>query len=323
MSALRRLLGAELFQEWNSLARESDPTMLGEGLLSLALRLENRGGFAAAAELYAWMASSSLPDAVSRRARARLQTLRGQGALAPLVESMVRRFADQALSPTMIAAFGVGSWVAGISRLSVASSLATRAPSFLTRGLALRGLSGLAAYSAEVPAFVAARRGFSLLAGNAEESGPGWGEELRSAALFMGVMHGMGLLGSAAGRPLRAHPAAETLAQSTFGIGGVYLAHRLEEGLGLRSARSEAQRWVETGDTWLQMRVGARLMQGLAGAPNHGVMAERILEYGAAQGFGSRPTSPARIFDELFDARSPVLPTGFLNRSSSVHARNF
>lgn len=68
-----------------AVAREPDPELRGEGLLSLASRQERHDLPEMAAEIYAELLSSSdLPSSIQQRVRRRFDALRGEGEIGGL-----------------------------------------------------------------------------------------------------------------------------------------------------------------------------------------------------------------------------------------------
>ncbi|MCC6273575.1 MAG: hypothetical protein IT572_08925 [Deltaproteobacteria bacterium] len=312
-SLLRALMGAENAREFSDIWRENRPSFRAEALLALAGRLEREGRIEAAAELYHAVLEMPEVDAFSRRARERFDALQGQGPLNRRLENLGRRFVAQATDPRMIAAFGVASWVAGMTRLGAGAWLASRGAGLLTRGPGARLTGGIAGFLAEVPAFVGARRILSRFSRTEEAQEPGLGEELASAALFLGVLQLSGFAGSALGRRPGNTPLSRGAWQAGTSLGGVYLGHRLEEVVGLRPARDEASRWVDTADTWLQMQVGGRMMHGVGGMAGARVRYELLLRHGLETSLSPRPglARPAQFLE------GSELPAGYSFREMS------
>jgi len=319
LARLLRAVGPAYAAELRNLLEESQPELRTEGLLALAEELLRRDHPSAAAELFNLMASEHASPEVSR-ARQRLEAMQGRGPLDQRLELLGRSFMARATDPAMIASFGLAGAVANAVRLSVAGTLVTRSATCWTRGFGLRLASGFAAYAAEVPTLVATRRSFASVAG-AEGEGPSLSQELSSTALFLGVMQLSGFTGGAASRAFRPNPIRTELWNSTVNLGGVYLARRLEEGMGLRhTASSEADRWVDVADTWLQMRVGARLLQGAGHAEDYELRRERLLQVGLRESLAERPSSISAMAEEI---TAPALPAGFMNREEDPRLKNY
>ncbi len=333
-SLLRALMGAENAREFSDILRENRPAFRAEAFLALAARLEREGRVEAAAELYGAVLAMPGIDAQLPLARQRFDALQGQGPLRPRLESLGRRFVAQATDPRMIAAFGVASWVAGMTRLGVGAWLASRGAGLLTRGLGARLAGGTAGYVAEVPAFVGARRLLSHFSRSEGAHEPGLGEELASAAIFLGVLQMSGFAGGALGRRWAKAPLPRGAWNAAASLGGVYLGHRLEEAAGLRPARDEASRWVDTADTWLQMQVGGRMMHGLGGTAGARARYELLLRHGLETALSPRPglaasarflegSAPAAAysFREMIGAEVPPLIEPALQRLSQSWGR--
>lgn len=333
-SLLRALMGAENAREFTAILRENRPEFRAEAFLALAARLEREGRVEGAAELYRAVLEMPEIDASSRQARRRFEALQGLGPLIPRLENLGRRFVAQATDPRMIAAFGVASWVAGVARLGAGAWLANRGAGLLTRGLGARLAGGTAGYLAEVPAFVGARRLFSQFSRTEGAHEPGWGEELASAAIFLGVLQLSGFAGAALGRRWSRQILPRGAWNAAASLGGVYVGHRLEEVAGLRPARDEASRWVDTADTWLQMQVGGRMMHGLGGTAGARARYEQLYRHGLETALSPRPGlgRPARFLEgsalaagysyrEIVGAEVPPITEPALQRLSQAWSR--
>lgn len=259
----RRNFGAENLQELQSIFRESQVEFRGEALLSLAGRMSREGRLEGAAELYQLILAGHGTERQGRQARQGLEVLQGRGATAMRLEFLGRNFVAQATDPAMILAFGLAGGLAACVRAGGMASLALRAPSLFTRGLGARTLVGVAAYLAEVPAFVGSHRlARNLL--DPEAVNPGWGQELAGAALFLGALKFTGFLGRELPAPAAFSP---WIHRASTGL-GIYAGQRLEERFGLRPASDGVGRWLDLAETWLQLHVGGRIAEGLAG-PSH------------------------------------------------------
>ncbi|MCE9625312.1 MAG: hypothetical protein K8R69_07680 [Deltaproteobacteria bacterium] len=258
----RRSLSSDQIRECGSLLQERDPALLAEAVFSLGHQLERSEALQAAIEIYQALGSSVGAGALQARARGRLDAILGQGPVQNRLEDLGRRFVRQATEPSAIFSFAIAGGIAGMVRSSVLSGLALRAPSFWTRGLMARGLAGTAAYLAEVPAFVGAGRFSRALISNpgAGAGEPSLSQEFSGAAIFLGVLKFGGFLGQASFGRLTRNELLRGLGGSLSQVGSIYLGHRLQEFAGLRPGHGEANRWVDSLDAWLQMRVGGRLL---------------------------------------------------------------
>ncbi|MCE9625315.1 MAG: hypothetical protein K8R69_07695, partial [Deltaproteobacteria bacterium] len=257
----RRRLSESQLRELNSLNGERSSTLLGEALYSFGSRQEQAGHSELAISVYQALSANGDFGQLHARAESSLNALLGRGPWRQRIESLGRRFVAQATDPAMILAFGLAGGIANWVRGGTMASLAFRAPSLLSRGFGARFLAGATSYLAEVPAFVATSRvARSYLHPQAVDGT--WGEELAGAALFLGVLR---VSGGAAEEALRVrefssvvHRGVATFAQ----LGGIYSAHALQENFGLRPVGDASSRVVDTLDSFLQMQVGGRLMQG-------------------------------------------------------------
>ncbi len=313
---LLQAVGSALAPELFNLLEESQPELRAEGLFALAESLSHQGNRSAAAEIFSLIVSEAANPSWVGRARRRLQAILGQGPVAGRFEDLARNFVSQATDPTMILSFGIAGTVANGLRLSAAGALASRSASWMTRGLAARFASGFLGYAAEVPTFVAARRSLASLAGN-DEAGPTLSQELSSAALFLGTVQATSFFGSALLRNLRPNATPSALWNSAVGLGGVYLGQRVEEYAGLRPVASEANRWTNAADTWLQMRVGGCLLSGVGSAESLDLSRASLLQLGLREGLADERLSHG----EFLEAHG--LPAAYMSRAEDSRLDNY
>jgi len=307
----RQIFSRESIQELASLAGERDPVQFYEGLFGLASRLEQENNLEASGLIFSAILEGNTSGpaeerlgALRGRAEQRLQILRGRGPVSTRIEFLARRFSEQATDLPMILGFGVAGGLAAMARQTVVTSLMLRTANWWTRGLGASGLAATAAYLTEVPAFVAMNRGMRTIFGDeAVSSAQGLGQELAGTALFLGTLRMTSILGGAAGEAFFRAPGPRSFLNGGIGLGGIYLAQRLQESWGIRRASDEANRWVDASDTWLQMAVGGRLWQDFAGNPRSMRMpAEVQAHQNAVIGTWHSP-----IIDPLIANRDPLL----------------
>ncbi|MFO1462800.1 MAG: hypothetical protein U1F66_03415 [bacterium] len=317
LRARQAAFAPEQIRELQDLSREPDPQLCYEALLNLAQRLQRDNHFESAAAIFSTVAESigrsqaadpqgsaaEGSEVMLRRARQGLALLGGQGESLARVEVLGRRFVEQATDPRMILSFGLAGGLASVVRQSVLASLSLRTASLLSRGLGARFLASSAATFTEIPAFVAVNRGLREF--SAEGSPPGTEglrDELLSTALFLTTLRITGALSEMGIAHLVRSPALSQGLAAGASLGGVYLALRLQEATGHRRAQGSLDRWVDAADTLLQMRVGGRLWQSIAGSPSpHRLPAEAPLSSPRAS-LGApelRPLSASRDGTEL------------------------
>jgi len=293
-----RSLSPDQNRDLESLREEGNAELLGEALYSLGQSLEREEQDAAALRVYSALAESFPNHAASRE---RLQALLGTGPWQGRLEILSRRFVRQATDPAMIFSFGIAGGIASTLRSATLASLALRGPGLLSRCLGARFLAGSAGYLAEVPAFVGAGRLWrSVFGGEASENS--WAEDLASAGLFLGVMKFSGFAGGELSARLTRNPLLRLGGTEVSGLGGVYLAHRLQESAGMHPARDEANRWVDSADTYLQMLVGVRLLGSHGASPAVEAVLLRSLQTEA-------PLRSSYPLEEGLTALRPVAPS--------------
>lgn len=271
--ALDALSRAELA----GLAREIDPALLSEGLFAVARRGEAEGNFALAGAIYGRLVEAGgageTPAAAeyARRARSRVDVLRGGGSFGERGEGFLRHFAREATDPALLIGMACAG---GVFRLTRAFALSELAAAGTFGPTATRLLSHAAGFALEAPAFVAASRGVHAALGVSGRAGHNSvGYELLSAYLFIGAMK---LSGAAAGglhrRWLGAAPAlsapgriSAALFPQAGMLGGIVLAHGLEQAAGLRPAQAPEAWLAESLATLLHFHVSGRLLHGAGG----------------------------------------------------------
>ncbi|HKY63320.1 MAG TPA: tetratricopeptide repeat protein [bacterium] len=294
-------------RELRALARERDPELLGEGLLSLAGRMESRNEDAKAQLIYEAILElfppfekgtqgpalpdraansqnlrSLTPEGISRRAQERLALHQGSGSFGARFEMHARHFFHQASDPAMIAGMGAAGLVSNGLRLGVLSRLAARPASWMTRGFGARFGAGAASLAFEAPAFTAAVHGANAVLGRPQDmSQGGLGHELASGYLLLGALR---LSGGAHRAFAQRFAAGGSLSPAqSFGMGlleqggtfGAILAsQRAEQALGLRPASSGDAMAVDALATLLQFRVGSRFADAAFGPRYQGLMRE-------------------------------------------------
>lgn len=298
-AALRQRLGGQV-EALLSLSAESDPELLGAGLLAIAAAAARREDYIAALVVYDAISQTAGPLGASlaadfrARAEREARALRGEGPFGARFEHLARGFARQAADPTMIAGMGVGSLVAGAVRLGVLSRLASaRTANLFTRGLGASLTAGTAAWAAEVPAFWMTTR---ALHAASSETPLDWdratlSRELASTGLMLGLLklsgaassamfrrvHGIPPLGAEAARLAPFTRLSQPLFTQAGMFGGIYADHLLEERLGWRPASDGVSRAFDSAATLLQFHIGGRLAATALG-PRY-ASALRELEY--------------------------------------------
>ena len=282
--ALASSIGVSTLNELGSLIAESDPELLGEGLLSLAAKLENAGQEGHAQLLYeSLLGVEALPNAsISSRARDRLAVLQGGGSFGARFERHARHLIRDASDPALLAGMGAAGLVSGVVRFGVLSRLMAQPAGWLTRGFGARFTAGAASLAFEAPAFTAAIHGTNFALGRPQDlSLNGLGHELGSGYLLLGALRlSGGLTQSVASRFARR--GALTSGQSvglhlleqggTFG--GILAANKAEQFFNLRPRTSGENMAFDALATMLQFRIGSRLADSAFGPAYHGALRE-------------------------------------------------
>ncbi len=258
--------GAAALRELNSLSREEDLELYGQGLFSLAQRLLKQNRVESALRLFHHLQENQpKSSAIAVKAGREIDAIEGRGAIGGRIEFSINRFGHEAMNPALLFGMGAAGTVFKVSRAALLGNLlSSPVASLATRGLGARALAGAAAFALEAPSFVAATHGARWLLGE-KISGPSIGKELASAYLTLG---GLKLLGSAGEQALRLSGGG-ALARATIPQASAYLGilagHGLEHLSGLHK--------ISSGDTWLldslvtlaQFRVGGELSNRLLG----------------------------------------------------------
>ncbi|MDL1870862.1 sensor histidine kinase [Deltaproteobacteria bacterium PRO3] len=296
-------INASMRAELSGLARETSPALLGEALFALARRGEAEGNLPLAGAVYTWLVENSgsggFTSGYARSARSRIEVLRGGGNFGERGENFLRHFAREATDPGLLIGMACAG---GVFRLTRAWTLGELAAAGTFSPTTTRLLAHAAGFALEAPAFVAASRGVhAALEVSGRTGHPSVGHELLSAYLFIGAMK---LSGAAAGglhrRWIGAEPAlsptgrVSALLFPQMGmLGGILLAHGLEQAAGLRPAQAPEAWLAESLATLLHFHVSGRLLHGLGGPGLRGW--ERAMDL-HAEGLLRRPLRiPTRL----------------------------
>jgi tetratricopeptide (TPR) repeat protein len=273
-----------LRSELLALSRERDAELLGEGLLSLAGRLERAGGEGKAELVYeaALGLDSSSSLSFGSRAQDRLAALRGGGSFGARFEVQARHFFQEVSDPALIAGMGAAGLVANGLRLGVLSRLASRPAGWLTRGFGARFSAGAVSLAFEAPAFTAAVHGANAVLGRPQElSFNGLGRELASGYLLLGALRFSGGVHrtlaqrfAGAGTLTPAQRFGLSLLEQGGTFGAILASHRAEQSLGLRPAVAGDAMAFDALATLLQFRVGSRLADQAFGPRYQNAMRE-------------------------------------------------
>lgn len=297
------LSGLGSHPELRALARESDPDLFCESLLSYGLRRESAGEIEAAARVYARVQEVA-PGELSRRAARRLDAIVGRGAAGPRAEFLLRRLADEASDPAALFAMGTAVTVFRLARLaSLARLSASPAANLFTRGFGARAAASLAGFALEAPTFTFAGRLANQALGREQDWAPGAvGRDLASSYLVLGGLKLAGWASGAAYRGVAGSAGAlregplQNLFQQGGMLGGILLGHHLEERIGLRPAQAGATTLVDSMAMLLQFHVAGRLSRHAFGER----LAARELELEARhRGLESFAAHPPRWAAEL------------------------
>jgi len=285
----KQALGVELgdanFQEFLSLAQESDPALLGAGLLRLAQRLADQDKLDWALKIYGGLKQAAGNPAlaggvaapfqdVAKKAEAREQAILGQGAGGGRFEFLLKRFAKDATDYKTILPMMAGSFVGQLAETAVLGRLAGTARSGLMASRFAPTL--VSAGAGYVPEFVTFALMNRAMAAKPEGS---LLDDLERSALSIGALKLMGALGNQAF--LRLHGVGElgvatrltgltqfnqfAISQSSVFM-GMLLSHKLEERMGLRPKTDNGTFVTDTLTSMLSMSVGAHLGQQALGS---------------------------------------------------------
>ncbi len=263
-------LGEGAVEEMLSLASERDARALGEGLISLGIRLENAERLDAAAGVFAVVAGALREGPLQGRARARLDAILGRGAVLPRVEFLGRRLAAQASDPAMIAGMAGAGLAFRMTRLAALSRLSAGS-GFFSRPLIARGLANLAGFGVESVAFTGTVRAANAALGRAQDwSAQSLWHEYAAGTLTLGALKLTGALARLGVSRIGPNPSIlgrftqAALPQAAL-FGGILLSHDLEARLGLRPHVDGATSITDALGTLLQFHVGGRLAREVSG----------------------------------------------------------
>lgn len=297
---------ASLHAELVALSRETDGELLGEGLLSLASRLETRGQEAQAQLVYEALVSAENGPAASiaTRARQRLAVYQGGGSFGARFEMHSRHLLRDATDPSLLAGMGAAGLVSNALRLGVLSRLMARPAGWFTRGFGARFSAGAVSLAFEAPAFTAAIHGANAVLGRPQDlSLSSLGHELGSGYLLLGALRLSGGLTHALGENLArggALTSSQRLGLSVLEQGGTFgailAANKAEQFFNLRPRANGENMAFEALATLLQFRVGSRMAESAFGPAYHGAMREMQVR---SENLGPRAGNGGGIFEGL------------------------
>ncbi len=289
-----------------SLARESDPRMLAEGILYLGRRAAARNDAARAQEYLSLLAypsselGSAIAPQISQAARAELAALGGEGPLGPRVEILSRNLVEQATDPALLVGMGAAHWIGSAVRLGALSRLlASPQNRFWNRAWGARLTAAGAAFVPEVGALWAGSRGVQTLfqGRTLPWDGASLTREWLSLTLTFGAIRlSGGIFGSLTRSPVSSWR-AQALHQAGL-FGGIALGHWTEARLGLRPAQSADGLWIDSLATLLQFHVSRRLLNSLSG---RGLNA--FVQEGELRSRHLAPASLRQAWEGLFQAQ--------------------
>ncbi|HKX13308.1 MAG TPA: hypothetical protein VJP40_09160, partial [bacterium] len=274
-------------RELASLARERDPELFAQGLLSLAGRQANHGNLELAGRLYNALhqGGEALPAALRNLAHRRFEALQGRGEIGDVAESMVGRFAHEATEPTALLAMGVAGAAFKVTRLAALGRLAaTPTANFLTRGFGARALASVTGFGVEAAVFpLAGRLANEGLGRHQDWSRQAMGRDLASSFLFLGAMklsgwaagagfnrvHGINPLSGQATRLGGISAVSRPLVPQLGMLGGIMIGHELEVAAGLREAQPFTASLVHSLAMLAQFNVAGRATRTLFGERFH------------------------------------------------------
>jgi len=330
---LRQSFGPS-WEEFRSLAQESDPAIFYESLFSLGARLERENYLDAAGAIYRALASpssASIPSSLQSQALRRWEAMTGIGSTGARAEFLLRRFAGECSDPSALLGMGLAGAAFRMTRLAVLSRLAASpTAAFFTRGIGARLAAGLAGFAVEGLVFPSATRlGNFALDRRLDWSSRQLGHELVSSYLSLGFLR---LGGGLASRGLTGLAAEGSLtARALPGMGmwfGIYLGHQTEMALGLRPRLDRATTLLDSLAMLLQFHVAGRLTHHAFGESfrsweqgielqTHALASEgRSFSHGSGPQGSSYWAEPSPVAGEghvLPEGKLPDLPTAWMS----------
>ncbi|HKX13289.1 MAG TPA: hypothetical protein VJP40_09065, partial [bacterium] len=245
-----------LSNEISSLDKEADPELQREGRLHLAARLESRYP-AAAARLYAALVQGQGADAISEKAKGRLETLEGGGTFGAQAERLLRQVANDAFDPKIVLPMMAGSVAFTATRALAASRLASLSRPW-AQGVGGRWLAAGLGFGVELPTFVLLQRPLA-------SSQTSLSSDLLHAGFGLGLLK---LTTSLMAAPLRRLPGQALLSHTVGGL-GLFTVNRLEQRWGLRPESEPLAALAESFANYFSMAAGLRAGRSFLGQKFH------------------------------------------------------
>lgn len=265
------LFGTNGVQALLAISDESDLELMGEALLSLAVRMEASEHPQGADLLYQCVQSLEISSSQGRRARSRLESLQGRGDFWDRAGRFGERVIKEATDPSAIVGMGAAGMLGRVVKLGVLSRLALSPAGTFTRGMMARTLASTAAWAIEAPAFTATTRGANVLLGRHQDwSGHAvWREFAGGATTLLGlklsgVLGGQLIQRYVQGESLLAR-VGQTVVSQTAMAAGIYASHRAEEALGFRERVGGSNVWAKVLETWAQFNIAGFLGRKVLG----------------------------------------------------------
>jgi len=189
---IKKALGPLAFQGLLALTEQSNPQLFYSGLYRLGSHWEGQRQYALAKVLYSLLIQIPQAGTWGKRARERLDLLKGRGKLGDRLEMLGREFFHELMDPSLLIGMGVAQGVfRGVSRFALKR--------LGNLSLGSRGLAWTLGLSAEVPSFSLTVRGFRELQGLSQNwSREALGRDLFHTGLMLFSLKSMGALGTAA-----------------------------------------------------------------------------------------------------------------------------
>ncbi|HKY62824.1 MAG TPA: PAS domain-containing protein [bacterium] len=278
---------ASLVAELRSFAGERDPELFSEALYSFARRQEGHGREALAQATFQAVAEQG--GSAAPRAREQLAAYAGNGGLGARAEIFTRRLSQELSSESgllSMAAMGAGIAAFRVTQLAALSRLtANPAARAWLGGAGSRLAAGTAGLLLEAPTFALSHHGLRAAAGLPTGN---LSDELASAFLLMGSLRGTGALSQGLYRASGLRSVyGQSLAHQAGLLGGIYLAHGLEQRAGLTQ---ESMDLAGALSRWLHFNIMGSVAQRALG-PRFAAWESQLAAQRAQVSQNSRPGS--------------------------------
>ncbi|MDX1386018.1 MAG: hypothetical protein R3257_00405, partial [bacterium] len=248
------------------LAAETDAEIFHSDLLNYAHELRRQGD-PAAHFVYLRVAEEG-DGAVQEQALGYAGALEGRGDWGLRLEMLAGSFLEEATHPATVAGMATGQLVYATTRFAALSRLWNPVSRQFTLGAwGARGTAAGLGLMAEVPTFWGVSKGLQeyLHPGTQSWDAATNYRELASLGLTLGVLRGTGFASGSVLRWAQPSVVLQRTLPPTATIGGLFLAHTVEEKVGLRDPQDNASRLFDSVITYFQFGIAGRLSHGILG----------------------------------------------------------